>query len=72
MREHIIVPFSRHFGNLNFTYYGGLRQPEFVSSGGAGVHEGARVLVLNSGTLLNVYSGTHPESMRDRESTRDF
>ena len=50
--ERTIVPFLRHFGNINFTYHGNLWQPEFVYSGqgvggavvnkGAGVHKGNR------------------------------
>ena len=70
--ERIIVPILRHFGKLNFTYYGKLWQPHYtyrLSTQGAGVdNKGARVEkshVVYFGTLIYsgyrpfIYSGTH-------------
>ena len=41
--EGIIIPILRHFGKLNFTYYGKLRLSYYIVHSGAEVDKGARV-----------------------------
>ena len=59
-QERIILPILWHFGNLNFTYYGNLRQPEFVNFGCWSPQGGGcwSIKLCRSIKHFFVYSGT--------------